>query len=651
MIVMKRHRLFILMTVALLTASYGCNDILDENPKTAFTADYYKTAQGFQDGLNASYSYLRFQYGSNPALGLNITGTDEFTFGPEPNYNSSGDNQPHKLMGTYDVTPQAGYLQVTFNRTFPVINTLNGLVDLADQVPTFTDQQYRESVAQARYLRAHYYYLLVGHFGAVPLDLGSGELKFNTKPYTGFNRGTNEAERTELLAKNYQTMIDDLTYASENLPDQRVSTEFRLFKAVAFHLLAKVYLARHYSALSQPGDAQKAYDAANEVVSNPGKYGVALQQDFAEVFRQGNDYNSEILFAAERIPLEYVNNGYLNANADGIGDGENMAANCFTSNYEQPLLQGNPGNPLPPLASLPTGFVVGDIIDGRPSASQRPLRKLAPTRWLTETAFADKVNDSRYHGSFRTLWTAATQNTSGSTAYNNFMASLVQHGRALGDTAFYLADSPAQAEAMGVILSDPASFGSKYYRVYSSHNWYSNQLYAGPPAPSNVVLVYPSLKKFNDAQRANPNGSSGRPMPIFRLAETYLLAAEAAFLTSNANRAAELINVIRTRAAYRPGLAPGVLTARVTAMQITSGDVTFDFIMDERARELAGEGGRWTDLALRGGSDPNKFISRVNLNEDANGKVQAKHRLRPIPQSQLDAISDPDKQKYQNPEY
>ncbi|MCW5910925.1 MAG: RagB/SusD family nutrient uptake outer membrane protein [Cyclobacteriaceae bacterium] len=631
---MRKYRLLILTTVVLLAVSQGCNDILEEDPKTAFTTDYYKTAQGYQDGLNAAYSYLRFQYGSNPALGLNITGTDEFTFGPEPNYNSSGDNQPHKLMGTYDVTPQAGYLQVTFNRTFPVINTLNGLIAFADQVPTFTEQQYRESVAQARYLRAHYYYLLVGHFGAVPLDLGSGDLTFNTIPYAGFNRGNSEAERAVLLTNNYQAMIDDLTYASENLPDQRLPGEFRLFKGVALHLLSKVYLARHYSTASQAGDAQKAYDAANEVVSNPGKYGVALQQNFAEVFRQGNDYNSEILLAAERIPGDYINNGYLNANADGIGDGENMASNCFTSNYEQPVLQ-TPANL--------------DIIDGRPFPFQRPLRKLAPTRWLTETAFADKVNDSRYHNSFRTLWTAATQNASGSAAYNTFVNTLTTNGLVLGDTAFFLADSPAQAAAMGVSGANP--FGTKYYRVYSSANWYSNQLYPGPPAPSNVVLVYPSLKKFVDAERASPNGSSGRPMPIFRLAETYLLAAEAAFENGNSTRAAELINAIRTRAAYRPGLSSGELATRVANMQISAGDVTFNFIMDERARELAGEGGRWTDLALRGGSDPNKFISRINLNEDATGKVQAHHRIRPIPQSQLDAISDPDKQKYQNPGY
>ncbi|HRJ30075.1 MAG TPA: RagB/SusD family nutrient uptake outer membrane protein [Cyclobacteriaceae bacterium] len=627
---MKKHNLYILVMVTLLIISPGCNDLLNENPKTTFTTDYFKTAQGYQDGLNAAYSYLRFQYGSNPALGLNITGTDEFTFGPEPNYNPSGDNQPHKLLGTYDVTPQAGYLGITFNRTFPVINTLNGLVAFASQVPTFTELQRNESLAQARYLRAHYYYLLVGQFGAVPLDLGSGELALNTLPFLGFNRGSAE-DREQLLAKNYQVMIEDLTFATLNLPDRRNSNEFRLHKAVAFHLLAKVYLARSYSTIAQTNDAQNAYLAANEVITNLGKYGVALQTDFAEVFRQGNDYNSEILFAAERIPQEYVNNGYLNANADGIGDGENMASNCFTCNYEQPVLQ------------TPAGL---DIIDGRPFAFQRPLRKLAPTRWLTNVAFADKTNDSRYHNSFRTLWTAATQNASGSTAYNNFITMLTNNGLALGDTAFYLADTPAQAAAMGVSGTNP--FGTKYYRVYSSDNWYSNQLYPGPPAPSNTILVYPSLKKFVDVQRASPNGSSGRPMPIFRLAETYLIAAEAAFKTGNTTEAANLINVIRRRAAYRPGLSPAELNTRRTNMEITAGDVTLDFILDERARELAGEGMRWTDLALRG---TDVFINRVNLNQDANGKVQAKHRLRPIPQSQLDAINDTDKQKYQNPGY
>lgn len=616
---MKRiYKIKLLVIVVMTSFSTGCNDLLDEDPKTAFTIDYYKTVQGFQDGLHAAHASLRFQYGTNPSLGLNVTGTDEFTFGPEPNYNASGDNLPHKLLGTYDVTPSQGYLLTTFNRAFPPINMLNGLIEFAPDLPGITESERAQLLAEARYLRAHYYYLLVGQFGAMPIDMGSGEFKFNTIPYKGFNRLD-----ADLLEKNFQVMIEDLTFASENLRDARPANEFRLSKAVALHLLSKIYLYRGYnSALAQPNDFQNAYDAAMQLINNQGQYGAALQEDFGMVHSQNAEYNREILFAAERIPLNNINNEYTNPG--GISDRENMAANCFTSNYEQPTL------------ITPAG---ADVIGGRPFAFQRPLRKLAPTRWLTNVAFAEKTNDSRYHNSFRTVFTAQTQDLPGTTAYTTYVNSLaaLTPARAIGDTAFFLADSPAQAAAMS----------GKYYRVYSSDNWYSNQLYAGPPAPANVVLVYPSLVKFNDSQRAAPNDASGRPMPIFRLAETYLNAAEAAFQLNNPGEAASLISVIRRRAAYRPGLDATTLNARRTAMEVTAGQMSIDFILDERARELCGEMLRWVDLSMRG---DDIFINRVKLNADAQA-VLAKHRLRPIPQQQLDAISDPDKAKYQNPGY
>lgn len=617
-----------MIVVGMLGFTTSCNDVLEEKPKTVFTNAYFETSQGLQDGINAGYAYLRFQYGTNPAMGLNVVGTDEFTFGPEPNYNPSGDNLPHKLLGTYDVSASHGYLLTTFNRTFPIINMLNGLLEFAPTVTGMTDTDRTSIIAQARYLRAHYYYMLVGQFGAVPIDFGGGELKFNRVPYTGFNRLDED-----LLRKNFELMIDDLTFASQNLRTARPTNEFRLSKAVALHLLSKIYLYRAYnSSLAQPGDFQAAYDAAKEIINNPAMYGVALNQDFGVVHKQGtinglnNDYNAEILFSAERIPLNNINNEYTNPS--GISDRENMAANTFTSNYEQVTLQ------------LPAN---ADPIDGRPFDFQRPLRKLAPTRWLLDVAYADKTNDSRYHNSFRTLWTIQSQNASGTTGYTSFVNSLAAMSppRAIGDTAFYLADSPAQATAMA----------GKYYRVYSPNVVYTNKRY---PTSAGAVLVYPSLIKFNDSNRAAPNDASGRPMPIFRFSETHLNAAEAAFQLGNTTEAANLINVIRQRAAYRPSRKgmnasqnAAANAAAVAAMTITPGDVNLNFILDERARELCGEMLRWVDLAMRGDA---VFVARVALNEDAQA-VQPRHRVRPIPQQQLDAISDPDKAKYQNPGY
>lgn len=84
------------------------------------------------------------------------------------------------------------------------------------------------------------------------------------------------------------------------------------------------------------------------------------------------------------------------------------------------------------------------------------------------------------------------------------------------------------------------------------------------------------------------------------------------------------------------------------AFQVTPAQITLDFIMDERERELAGEMNRWYDVVRPG---TQFFLARVSKwNPKARPNVQAKHALRPIPQSQIDGvISGP---KYpQNPGY
>ncbi|MEQ9290183.1 MAG: RagB/SusD family nutrient uptake outer membrane protein [Cyclobacteriaceae bacterium] len=106
-----------------------------------------------------------------------------------------------------------------------------------------------------------------------------------------------------------------------------------------------------------------------------------------------------------------------------------------------------------------------------------------------------------------------------------------------------------------------------------------------------------------------------------RLADTYLLLAEAYFKNGDVNSAALYINEIRTRA---------------NAPQISPGDVTLDFILDERARELFSEEQRRYTL-LRN----EKWIERVNLyNANASGKVVDRDKLYPVPQSFIDANLD-----------
>ena len=88
----------------------------------------------------------------------------------------------------------------------------------------------------------------------------------------------------------------------------------------------------------------------------------------------------------------------------------------------------------------------------------------------------------------------------------------------------------------------------------------------------------------------------------------------------------------RTRA-DKPGQAPG--------MQVTAADITLDFILDERTREFAGEQLRSFDLKRTG-----KLVERIQaLNPDVAPNIQPFHTVRPIPRSQLDAVTNRDEFK------
>ena len=117
----------------------------------------------------------------------------------------------------------------------------------------------------------------------------------------------------------------------------------------------------------------------------------------------------------------------------------------------------------------------------------------------------------------------------------------------------------------------------------------------------------------------------------------YLIAAEAAWRQGRSDDAADYINVIRTRAAI-----PG----KEVAMQVSATDIDLDFILDERARELVGEMHRWYDLKRTG-----KLLERVRqYNLDAAPNIKEMHLVRPIPQTQIDRVSNPGEFQ-QNPGY
>jgi len=602
----KIHYLLLLTTIIVLAVA--CTKKLEEEPYTVFSVDYYKTPGGFENGVNALYSGFRFIFGPEGAVGLGTVGTDEFTYAEQPR-NGAGGTQDFLAMGRYTLDPAVGSILTPWNRSFNSINLANGLIEFEPEVnlPPSAKTTY---LGEIRFMRAFYYLNLIQFFGAVPLDLGSGDLKFNQQPFQGFNR----KDTVALLKSNYDAIIQDLDFATKNLPDRRPAGAFRLSKAVAYHMLAKAYIHRAYSFARQPDDFTKAYAAATEVINNQAKYGTALQTFYADVHRPRNDYNSEILWSIERIPGNLIANEISNPSGIGGNTKGVDAANDFCGDYTAVRAPLNSSTTVP--------------VSTRTVLYGRPIRRFCPTPYIINNAFADRVNDSRYEGTFRTVYIAST--TGG-----GFTASV--------DTAFVMALSNRIADSLNGV--QPAGPRLKPYRVIAPREFYFS---GGSIDPAVTRNMYPSISKYEDPDKIEANNQGTRPFVVAKLSETYLLAAEAALNSGNATAAMDLINVLKRRAVNRPELSESQRVARYDLIKLTSSSqVTLDFILDERTRELCGECSRWPDLAVRG-----KLVDRVKLyNTDGAPNVKDFHGRRPIPQSQLNNTVDPNPAQYQNPGY
>ena len=229
----------------------------------------------------------------------------------------------------------------------------------------------------------------------------------------------------------------------------------------------------------------------------------------------------------------------------------------------------------------------------------RPFRRIRPSPCLLE--LWDRDADVRYDASFKTVW------------YANDEASL-RPGMTLGDTAIYMP---------GHDVTDAEIAAAPYSLI--------------PPRLYNPIH-FPTLTKHLDPTRpAVSQEQSGRDFIIARLADTKLLLAEALIRAGRPGEAVTHVNDVRTRAA-KPG--------QEAAMQVTAADMTLDFVLDERARELAGEGSepRWFTLKRFG-----QLLDRVRAcNPLAAENLQEHHLLRPVPSTQIDRSTTP---FAQNPGY
>ncbi|MBD3629632.1 RagB/SusD family nutrient uptake outer membrane protein [Cyclobacterium sp.] len=250
----------------------------------------------------------------------------------------------------------------------------------------------------------------------------------------------------------------------------------------------------------------------------------------------------------------------------------------------------------------------------RDTENGRPFQRFLPTNYLF--SLYDREMDARWNGSFKTVW------------YANIPGEINGQQVNPGDTAIHIVMEP---------VPDEVKQAAPYWIIDYKGNWIGN-VSAYQEIGTNQRRNYPSLLKFLDPLRPSINETAGRrDFPVMRLAEMYLIACEAAWRQNDNAAAAEYINVLRTRAAL-PGMEE--------EMQVDPGDIDLDFILEERARELIGEKHRWYDLKRTG-----TLLERVRQhNLDAAPNIQEMHLVRPIPQTQIDRVSNPGEFP-QNPGY
>ena len=629
-------------TAVLVLFMVACTKILDEQPRSIYEPGFFKTEKGVNGGLTSMYAHLRYLYGQAYYYNSLETGTDEATWAQSADQNF----KDHDLSGVGSLTPLSSRSDVLWTTAFPNINTASGIIENAAVVGTISDAL----VAEARFFRAFDYFQLVQTFGGVPLDLGSGELKFNTSTVRTSVRNTVPEVYTKAI-------FPDLLTAVNNLPDVgRVAggvtkNAARLYLANAY-LTYGWWLQNPNSIPTYPASDrtdpdghnaqwyfQSAYDMATTAIDNPGSF-FGLMSTFYDVNLGQNDRNKEILLYADHTQAsEFYNGGSLTYGGGGAPD--NFAGWMMTWNYTNIRSSGT--SSVQREASQPLG---------------RPWTRMCPTIGVIENTFADKTNDSRYDGTFTTVYRGNWPKgglTNASLVNANGMS--VVPGDAI--LTFLNVDNPAvvYATATGGIGAGLLPGRSDFV--------------ISPDRISRVV--YPGLWKLGPYRTDNgtglgqPNAGSTRPYNIAKFSELYLVAAEAAVqgATTQAGKSArELVNVLRARAGKwrwnNNGNIANVADNSAAMTAATPATIDINYILAERSREYYAEGYRWFDLvrtqtwaAIAGSFTICGTAYGDHTPVTVTRTITPALYLRPIPDAQIQGMemTADEKAAYQNPGY
>lgn len=655
---MKKTNYITLITALIyLMSATSCSDFLQEENKAGQTADLgYSTATGAQGLMASCYCFARGWYGKEAGLGLSEMGTDLFNYGY--------DNK-QKSLCSYNITAESldgnttdnACLDQYWEMFYCAVDACNTALKYIPTNTAINNDTKNQYLGEAHFLRAFYYLHMVNIWGAIP---------YNSETFNDVISTAKKTSEEEI----YSNILTDLDKALELLASFKAKStghaDYWAVKALKARTL--LYAASWMGASSITTNTNYAgknlYTLAKAEatdVMNSGKF--SFYDKYSDTWSMANEdyttnkeaifgiaYSSNLTIVENIIPYRYKTdasgtpmqyNGLITRT--GYSRGGNAMLLMFVGMWNNGAsdLGGDGKEVFVRVLGEATSYVTNTKTNTKVyvapyySPYGRGFTRYLPSVYLWKLLDKYRATDQRTAATLLDAYTIAPGLEGSSKKYVNMKDTAIYYcpldgnsaeGQAKqawaknryriqflsgGDIPVFSSSDPATAKPTEAAVATSAVYADARYNSYKIGGWCS----------------YPGIKKFLDDVYNSTYPTydiSSRDAVVLRLAEMYLIKAECELGEGNNSDALTTINALRAKRA---------ISGKDNSI---SGTVDINTILDERAIELCGEQQRWFDLKRT-----HTLVNRVKAyNAQAAANVKDFHYYRPIPQAQIDAVSN-----------
>ena len=588
---MKKYLILSMFAAFLLT---GCNEdkFLEEKPLDFNSAsNSYETAADYDAAITELYFLTREEFYTTYDRTTDLSKFADMWITADP----------LKSNVVADLSPSGAMAKFYWDENYKLIAQANTVISRLPNSSKLTDDEKKVYEAKARFFRALAYRTLVLLYGDVPL-----QLEEVSTPKTDFVRESKDKVKAQV--------VEDLEFAAANLPEINTVKDGEISKPAANMLLAEMYLAT--------GDNDKAINAASAVINNPNlalmknRFGSQAKEDgdvFYDLFRPNNQNrasgNTEGIWV---IQFETnIEGGGNNTSHFFWNPGSFWGERFFAPQVDKFQIIKPDGTKLQ-LFNWP----IGDMTGGRGIGTHYATNHLYNEIW------ADDFDDMR------------------NSEYNWPRRFKIHRTNVLDDNPELKAAMPdGYFDLENTVLPDGWSMETGFAGGVTATTKLPNRFMCGYSTKMTTPFHHPDAQYENKEtyKLAGTGGKTYTDQYFFRLAEAYLLRAEAYVNKGDKNKAADDINELHKRANAKP---------------CTADQMNLDYILDERLRELTCEEKRRLTLSRVGklAERIKKYNPYFSAAYSADNKDYDAHfDLLPIPLSAIQANKDAKLE--QNPGY